>query len=166
MEDVDGRVNWRKRQESNLPRTPSRPPTVLKTARATGPDALPAPGLAEHAAAAQQDPSVSLAAGCPHFVEIFENLDGQIAPDTRAILEGGGGERTFGRAVGELPRDLGELRQGLRQKEPVVGNPSNTAEALGTTKEALDRLRLERQFGGDLAHPGRAEIADGEQRAD
>ena len=32
---------WRKRQESNLPETPSRPPTVLKTARATGPDTLP-----------------------------------------------------------------------------------------------------------------------------
>src|SRR5438132_11987747 len=104
IEDVDGCLNWRKRQESNLPRTPSRPPTVLKTARATGPDALPAPGLAEHVAAAQQDPSVSLAACCPHFVEVFENLDGQIAPDARAILERGGGERNFVRASGQFPR--------------------------------------------------------------
>jgi hypothetical protein len=34
-------LRWRKRQESNLPGTPSRPPTVLKTARPTGDDTLP-----------------------------------------------------------------------------------------------------------------------------
>src|SRR6202045_3185255 len=64
------------------------------------------PGLAEHVAAAQQDPSVSLAAGRPHFVEIFENLDGQVAPDAGAILEGCGRAGAFGRAIGKLPRDL------------------------------------------------------------
>src|SRR5437899_12677368 len=138
IEDVDGCLNWRKRQESNLPRTPSRPPTVLKTARATGPDTLPAPGLAEHIGAVQQDPSVSLAAGCPHFVEIFQNLDGQIAPDARAILEGCGREGASGRAIGKLPRDLGELRQGLGQKEPVVGNPGNAGQPLGTIEETFD----------------------------
>src|SRR5271155_3780302 len=41
---LNGRTaNWRKRQESNLPGTPSRPPTVLKTARPTGDDTLPSP---------------------------------------------------------------------------------------------------------------------------
>src|SRR4029077_14995218 len=77
------------------------------------------PDLAEYVAAVQQDPSVSLAAGCPHLVEIFENLDGQIASDAGAILERCGREATFGRATGDLPRDLGELCQGLRQKEAV-----------------------------------------------
>src|ERR1700722_7189571 len=32
---------WRKRQESNLPRTPTRPPTGLKPARPTGSGTLP-----------------------------------------------------------------------------------------------------------------------------
>src|SRR5947208_6122214 len=151
-------MSERKRQESNLPKTPSHPPTVLKTARATGPDALPAPGLAERVAAVQQDPSVSPAAGRSDLVEIFENLDGQIAPDARPILEGGRGEGAFGRIIGELARDLGEPRQGLRQKETVVGNPGNAAQPLGTLQKTLDALGFERQIDGDFANPRRAEI--------
>ena len=120
----------------NLPRTPSRPPTVLKTARATGPDALPPPGLAQHVAAAQQGPSVSLAAGRPHLVEIFENLDRQIAADAGAVLEGRGGKAAVGRAVGEFLCDIGEPRQRLGQKEAVVGDPGDAAESFGAIKKA------------------------------
>jgi hypothetical protein len=125
-----------------------------------------APGLAEYAAAAQQDPSGSLAAGFPHLVEILENLDRQIAPDARAIFEGCGREGAFGGAIGKLPRDLGELLQCLRQKKAVVGNPGNAAQPLGTIEQAFDRLGFKRQCGGDLAQPRRAKIRSGEQRVD
>src|SRR4029077_18959359 len=91
-----------------------------------------APGLAEHVAAAQQDPSVSLAPGRSDLVEIFENLDGQIAPNPRPTLEGGRSEGAFGRVIGEFARNLGEVRQGLSQKEAVAGDPGDAAEPLGT----------------------------------
>src|SRR6516164_2147986 len=48
-------------------------------------------GLAEDLAATQHDASVSFAAGHRHLVEIFENLNCQIAPDTGVVLEGCGG---------------------------------------------------------------------------
>src|SRR6266705_826323 len=39
-------MDWRKRQESNLPRTPTRPPTGLKPARPTGSGTLPSRRIA------------------------------------------------------------------------------------------------------------------------
>src|ERR1044071_3198224 len=42
---------WRKRQESNLPKTPARPPTGLKPARPTGSGTLPRGRIAAFAAA-------------------------------------------------------------------------------------------------------------------
>jgi hypothetical protein len=47
-------------------------------------------GLAEDLAAVQHDAGISRAAGHRHCVEILENLDRQIAPDARAVLEGRG----------------------------------------------------------------------------
>ena len=73
-------------------------------------------GLDEKFAAAQHDAGVSLTTRRPHFVEIFENLDRQIAPDTGAVLEGRGGKGALGRPLGELFGDLGEARQCRRQK--------------------------------------------------
>src|SRR6266851_1913725 len=89
------------------------------------------PGLAEHIAAAQHDPNVALAAGCSHLVEIFENLDRQIAADTRAVLKGLSGEGALGRGIGESLRGLGELGQRFRQKEAVVGDPGDAAQPFG-----------------------------------
>src|SRR6516162_7036292 len=111
-------------------------------------------GLAEDLAATQHDASVSFAAGHRHLVEIFENLNCQIAPDTGVVLEGCGGEGALGRDLGELFGDFGEARQRLRQKEAVVGDSCDAAKPLGVPEETLDGLGLEGERRGELAHAG------------
>ena len=90
-----------------------RPPTGLKPARVTGPDALPRPILqvlcagskvealhlfrsGKYLAAAQHYARVTGPSGRSHLVEIFEDLDRQIAADAATFLEARGGEGAFG----------------------------------------------------------------------
>src|SRR5215469_6722002 len=125
-----------------------------------------ASGLTEELPAAQHHAGVSLAPRRAHLVEILENLDRQIAPDTGTVLEGGGGEGALGRALGELPTDLGEARQCLWQKKAVIGDFRDAPRPLGPMEETPDRLRLECERRSNLAYSGRAEVFDIEQRAD
>src|SRR5689334_6230337 len=81
-----------------------RPPTGLKPARVTGPDALPrsilqvlrarskleTPRLfrsGEYFAAAQHDARVADPSGHSHLIEVLENLDCHIAADAATFLE-------------------------------------------------------------------------------
>src|SRR5215472_16559825 len=95
--------------------------------------------LGEELATAQHDAGVSLAPGRPDLVEIFEDLDRQIAPDTRAVLEGRRGKGALGRARGELLGDLGEARQSLRQKEAVVGDFGDASQSFGPAEKPQNR---------------------------
>src|ERR1700757_3448064 len=78
----------------------------------------------EHLAAAQHGARVADPPGGPHLIEVFEDLNRHTAAEAAMALEGRGGECALGRAVGKLARDFGEVRKGLGQKEPVVGDPA------------------------------------------
>jgi hypothetical protein len=78
-----------------------RPPTDLKSARATGPDTLPLTrsswcGSAERIGTPRHDTRVTHPAGRPHLIKIFENADREIAADPRMVLEGRGGKSALG----------------------------------------------------------------------
>src|SRR5215469_11648357 len=135
----------------------------LRLALGTGPDALPSgscrfsapdqgqsgprsPQSEKYVAATQHGACVAVAARCAHPVEIFEDFDRQIAADAGSVLEGRRGKCALGRRVGQLARDLGETRQGLEQKEPIIGYTGGAAEALGAAEKAIHQLRLEPQL--------------------
>jgi hypothetical protein len=128
----------RKRQESNLPETPSRLPTVLKTARPTGDDTLPGSAClrsGNQLAAGQHDASIADAPGGPHPIKIFENIDRQVAADARAILEHLRGKGAFGRGLDQLNGDFGEPRQGFGKKVAIVCDLGDATQAFGAVRQ-------------------------------
>src|SRR5438105_10418935 len=115
-------------------------------------------------AAAQHDARIALPSCRPRLIEVFEDLDRQIATDAATVLEGRCGECAVGRAVGELARDFRESCKGLGQKEPVIGDPGDPAQPLGAAEEALDRFGRKPERDGQLTNSRRPEIRGGEQR--
>src|SRR6266851_3987430 len=91
--------------------------------------------------AAQHDSGVADAPGGADRVEIFQDLDRQVAADAGALLEARRGEAALGRIFGERGGKVGESRDRLGQEDPVGGNRRDPPEALDAFEKPGERLR-------------------------
>ncbi len=72
---------------------------------------------------------------------------------------------SLGRIRGKFGGQVSEARDRLGQEHPVRRDRRDPAKALDAPEKPGERLGLEAERGGELAHPGRAQLGGGEERA-
>ena len=107
----------------------------------------------------RQPPPVAVAFRNPDAVEIFQHLDGEVAPDAADAIEIRGCESAIGGLRGKMAGHLLQFFERFRQVEPIGRHAVNPAELLGAGEVGFDRLQGEARQFGEFAHPRRAHAA-------
>ena len=100
------------------------------------------------------------------MIEIFENLDGEVAPDPRAVPEGGGAEALLAALAAQGLGDLAEFEDRIGKKKPVLGDAIDQAQPGTADEKALHRLGRRLDPLGDVVDHRRPGVPVFEDRLD
>src|SRR5712691_4212355 len=113
---------------------------------------------------AQHDPRIADPPGDADPIEVFQNLDRQVAADAGSVLEQTCPEALLRRLYGQRGGEIGQPYDRLWQEKAVRCYRRNAPEALGPLQEPSERLGFEPERPRQLAHPWRTQLLGGEQR--
>lgn len=113
-----------------------------------------------------QQVRVAQAAGQADAVEVFQDVDGQLAAGADAVAERGGRYRAIGRFPGKVADDIGQGGDGRPVEIMIVGDAVDPSHARRLHHQLAHRRFVQGFGAGDIAHPRRLKRVFQEQGRD